>query len=1574
MNPIFLAREIENRYRQYLQTIFYFKDLEFRKSFEESLSSGHLTKGPYLEATPTFKQGLSSKELFQTLLGTDIDQSFLNAIFGERKLYKHQELAIRKVFDNRNIIVATGTGSGKTEAFIYPILLHLYSEFINNSLGPGIRALILYPMNALANDQRERLGEISKRLIDHNSSFQFTFGQYIGETPEDKNDSKRNAADHLSNRLPGELVLRYEMRDSPPHILLTNYSMLEYLLLRPADSPLFDAGNSRTWKFLVLDEVHQYRGSYGIEMAMLMRRLKQRLREDGCTNTFRCIATSATLANGDEDKDTAAQFASNLFYEPFQKEDVVLSEIESIPQPKNIEFTLSDYGMFNQYLESKNHEFDEYINHILKKLSISLVNPNEDQSQIVGEILQCDKRSARFRTMITGKPIEVGELANLVFYDLQEEERQNALANLANLLCKAKDPISASPLISARYHLFIRSLEGAFASYWPKKKIFLDRKSISNNNAAFEVALCRECGQHYFVAQKNFNGGKIKEAIRDPNEIDFGTTFLKPIENEAEADESEEDIESNNKDIFFLCVQCGIAERTQPKCGHNNYIKVIKEPSPEDIDRADQLSKCSACGYTAAGRDPVREVVQGTDGPHSVIATALFQFLPDERKKILAFSDGRQEAAYFAWYLEESYKDILNRNLIMRISESFYPFPEEGISLTTIADRAFLTYRNSFKNKESDDELTIRKNIWLSLYREFLTEEERISLSGVGLIRWFICWPEWFEIPSVLLNPPWSLNENDAKNLLFILLDTMRMDHAIALQSENNISINWIDLNLAQPQKQFRIGDPQKDNKIRSWDSKYSKRARFLAKVLRNINSEISEEEAINNSIYALRAIWESLKQYDEKAPKTHDRLLIPLKDGRQLNPAWWRLKLIKNTDTIYQCNTCGRIYPLSVANCCPKNRCPGNLNPIRADEQAKNHYRILYKEQLPLSLRVEEHTAQLENEKAREFQHEFKRGKINLLSCSTTFELGVDLGDLDTIFLRNVPPEAFNYAQRVGRSGRRSGYPGFAVTYCRRSPHDLYHFSDPLHIIKGNIRPPVLHISNEKIIVRHITAVALSYFFRQYPARFKSVKELFIDLLNPRATSDLIFFLKQYEQKIVLALRAIVPSQMNSSLGLDNQQWILRIADKIESGDSWQFESRFSMAQTEVSSDYKNVLDLENKSSVNKNYKAAEWANKRKITIESEDVLSFLSRKAVIPKYGFPTDVVELDTQKTQQSPYAFEVSLQRDLSIAIAEFAPESKLIANKKEWVSYGLKKVPEREWPRKNYYKCSKHIVFYQWDQSQTKPPLLCDHPLKPAQYIIPIFGFVTNRTSSPQPPKGRSNKVLTTRPYFGGSLGTEPEIIQIPSHNPIIKMAKASPGLMVVLCEGPRNEGFYICSECGAGFRKKINGKHKNYYGQECHGNLQRVSLGHEFITDVLQLKFVPKINSNYDPIWFAFSLAYAILEGAAETLEIPSNDLSVTVAHDEKDKTPIIILYDNVPGGAGLVSQLQNERTFLDSLRAAYNRVSGKCGCDEDTSCYGCLRSYRNQFVHQNLQRGPVKYYLESLLLQYGQKNQEQRF
>ncbi|MGQ9648463.1 MAG: helicase-related protein, partial [Thermodesulfobacteriota bacterium] len=619
-------------------------------------------------------------------------------------------------------------------------------------------------------------------------------------------------------------------------------------------------------------------------------------------------------------------------------------------------------------------------------------------------------------------PAEVSKIADRFFNDLPVGQRVSALSILVELLLLAKEPVSNAPLLSARYHLFLKSLEGAFVSYWPQKRVLLDRGIEGERSTSFEIALCRECGQHYLVGKINNN--RLVEAIRDPGHPDFGATFFRPIEDEQVVDEGED---NNAKQVYRLCILCGgiCQANKQLQCKHRGSILVERQSGAEE--REDQIPRCSVCGYQSP--DPVREVVHGTDGPHAVIATTLYQNLPERRKKVLAFADGRQEAAFFAWYLEHSYKDILRRNLLLKVIQRLSAYAADGISLRTIS----LNLRDIYQERKvfppTMDDLELRREAWLGLYREFLTDEPRISLEGVGLVRWSIEWPQWFRIPEILRIPPWSLTKEEARDLISVLLDSMRVDRAVELQTDKAVSLQWSDLELQASQLRFRIGAPKTQKGVRSWDGKTGKRAIFMAKLL--MKKGFGKQEALEQAVNALRAIWETVRKCDENASSSYNRLLIPIDDARRLNPEWWRVHATSEDDVIFKCTTCGRLQTISVHGLCSRHRCPGILKEIRLNDLEPNHYRLLYEADLPGSLRVEEHTAQLDKEKAREFQREFREGKINVLSCSTTFELGVDLGDLDTIFLRNVPPEAFNYAQRVGRAGRRNSYPGFAITYC---------------------------------------------------------------------------------------------------------------------------------------------------------------------------------------------------------------------------------------------------------------------------------------------------------------------------------------------------------------------------------------------------------------------------------------------------------------------------------------------------------------------------------------------------------------
>ena len=1384
------TEKVRERYENYLRTSFFFRDPALRASFRDALQGeAELLKGPFEETGRAFARGSTPRALAGECFGDECGG--LAPALLDGSLYVHQERAVRSMFgEGRNVVVATGTASGKTESFLYPILFELYRQHLAGSLGePGVRALVLYPMNALANDQRERLGAICRQLQSAGSDFVPTFGQYIGETRHYGPPGGAGGDEGA----PGELLYREQMRETPPHILLTNYSMLEYLLMRPEDSPLFDDGRARHWQFLVLDEAHQYRGAKGMEMGMLLRRLKQRLRQGGREGEFRCIATSATMTSGEgaAERQAVAQFAEALFGEPFFDEGVVFGEVDG----------------------------------------------------------RAEAAGAR------------------------------------------------------RSHAFLRALEGAFLVHRDgADAVVLNRsggEAPGEPPVPLEIALCRECGQHYYVGRES--GGRLVEGIRDPSHESFGVEYYLPTNTDAAT--------------HALCRRCGALGGTEPGCDCDATVRVMRCDSHPD--RRDQLRECVACGYQRGSLgDPVQEIVHGSDGPNAVIATALHEVLPAERRKVLAFADSRQEAAFFAWYAQDSYEKLRDRNLMLRAMRSGR-IDSEGLSVADLGSRLAHEWDTAGLFKESDTRESRERAVVASAFAEVLTEERRLSLAGVGLARWSVKIPADVQVPPLLRGDPWNLTDEEVSELLGYLLEQMRIRRAVALPT----GPGWPDWSeVAQwPAQSFSVGPPGGKKGVMQWGGPGSAVVRhYLDRLL----AGSAAEDRARVAQELMTAVWHALRDRDRR--HSAEEQLLEAGSGRlngtfRLNPRWLRVNLATPTD-IWECDRCATLSAYNVRGTCPRNGCPGTLGPLDAGRTAENHYRILYESaDLPAAMVAQEHTAQIESGEARRRQDEFKQGLTHLLSSSTTFEVGVDLGDLDVVFLRNVPPEPFNYTQRVGRAGRRDR-PGLALTYCRRNPHDLYHYADPENrVIAGRVEPPRLRMRNEKIIVRHMVAAALSAFFKVEGngGRFGNVEAFLADWLAPQATADLRDFCAS-NAALKEALCLIVPDDVHAAVGLSTDDWIDRVCGP---------DSRFARLEAEVCSDYARMEEL--RQELFRKRQSTGRVEARMRTVSKERTLNFLSRKAVIPKYGFPVDVVELDTQSQDTG----GVALQRDLSQAIAEYAPGGRVVANKLEWASYGVKRVAGREWPVR-HYKYDDARSFTQWEEGDQ------DVPDDARKYLIPEFGFVTAWSNKAVKPQGRAQRFYTTRPFFRGfNQGDHPRTQMIAG----VEITRAMPGTLVVLCEGKNRAGFYICRSCGA-HATRPKQAHRTASNMECSGTWSSFSLGHELVTDVVRLKF-PGVEDE----WHAYSVGYAVLLGASEALDVPNTDLNMTITGVGNSGAPAIVLYDAVPGGAGLVAQLEDVKVFERVVAFAAERVGGACGCG--SSCYGCLRSYRNQFAHPYLSR-----------------------
>lgn len=1593
IDPIKITENVRQSYIRYLTSTFRLRDKNLRKLFHEEVEKFWFTNGPILEATPPFKKGCYLKDLVREgLLSKNLERFIYDVLpyLQDNPLYLHQEKAIRKIIKGRNIVIASGTSSGKTECFLIPIFNHLLKEYEEGKLTPGVRALLLYPMNALANDQLRRLREIARKMEEKMPEVRITFGRYVGDTPE----TKREGEEEFRLMNPGEepvkseILSREEMRKNPPHILITNYAMLEYLLLRPKDSPFFDGEYAKNWKFLVLDEAHIYSGATGIEMAMLIRRLKDRVCEN-MEGDLQCIATSATLVKEEEDFSEVAEFATNLFGEKFEwdarnsdRQDIIKGERLKITGDGTFTPSLDLYLELEKIIQKKPPSFLNQIVELCRRKGIpedilnrAIKSCNGNVKKFLYEIFSKDKRAVTLKTLLEDGAKTIQEcVKKLVGNNYPSDSEYNQIISLINILVWARPDSESLPLLPARYHLFVRAPEGIFVSFYPEPKIFLERRERTDEGyPVFELASCRRCGQEYLVG--DIKDGKLRHSFAEVDTPRRNRYFMLWTDTETKEDEDQEvavpeEIAEKGK-IWKLCVKCGAIWDDEPTCAcikDRNSIKTLIEIIPKNTI----LNKCYLCGLRSI--NIVREFIFQRDAPAAVLTTALYQNIQKEhikKKKILIFSDSRQDAAFFAPYLDFTYNRILFRRLIveaLRKNSSVNDY-----RLRSLCEDVLQLAEERGVFDSAMDQREKKKEVWRWILQDFCgIWDRRNSLEGVGLLSFAPVFPNGWSPIKDLLNPPWNLTEDEAKDVYQILLNTMRFNMAITFP-EDGPSPEDEFFRPRNREYKFRGEGSDKRRGIYSFiptQGRLNARLEFLQKLYKKVTGR---DDKNNECRRLLGRIWEDLK--DNLVGKgmcsfsnTREGVLY------QLDYRYWKVIQENKNSLWYICDKCGAISPINVRGVCPTFNCNGNLKLIGTEEREniqKNHYRYLYTNLLPVKMNSHEHTAQLSTEYASRIQQKFIKGEINVLSCSTTFELGVDLGELEAIFLRNVPPEPSNYIQRAGRAGRRLDTIGFTLTFAQLRSHDLTYFKEPEKMVDGRVNPPTLEIRNEKIISRHLYSIVLANFFREFPEYFGSVDSFFrLEGNETTGTQKVKKYLEQKPQSILSSLKRVIPRNLHNTFDIENWGWVenligkegsLTIADKKVRDEFDRLKEFYNSREKE----WREIRDQKKRNKLNADM---DWANRRMETIKRKQLIDFLATHTVIPKYGFPVDVVELSVLSKHISA-AKDIQLERDLRIAISEFAPSSQVVANGYTWESYGLRVVRNKTWPVYWYAICPQCKRFYiQMGTIEGNPPSIsCKiHGIIPRReihrFVTPIFGFVTSKDYEPKKPgESRPKHEFITRPYFFNYK--EPKEKRFLVGNFKIKCKYSSEGELAVVCKGKKGVGFWVCFTCGATFLERKRGKHRTPYGTECSAPLRGpLHLGHIFKTDVLSISFEePRINGD-ESFWY--SLLYAILEGTSQALGIRRQDIDGCLYPSEEGM--MLVLFDNVPGGAGFVKRIVDEDNIYNVFKSSLERVKN-CTCGKETSCYGCLRNYQNQFCHELLRRDVILDFLENNLK--GEKN-----
>lgn len=1586
-NPAKASFDIKREFIDYIRTANHFSDREMGESFVRELHRT-VSKGPILDIKDTFEPSKSIEELIQEGVLTqefrELEAQKPNQGIYKRKLpltrplYTHQERAVRHITAGNNAVVTTGTGSGKTECFLIPVLNELLEQKYKGILPTsGVQAILIYPMNALANDQIKRLRELLMFYPD------ITFGVYNGDTEHEylKAESKYMSMHSLENckelrtPLPNELISRGQMHEMPPHILCTNYAMLEHLLLKPEADKLFSGADMR---FIILDEAHVYHGVTGMETALLLRRLKARIRS---TKDVRFVLTSATLGTQGESDDQIVHFAKTLTGVEYTKADIIFGKriVQQFTDSRDVPMSffrdvaaLEDLKKLDEVFARYDFQYDE----------------KREPSDNLFELCLSAKIYQKIRGQIR-QPIELKKFA--AQYGLTEDES----IELIHVLSQASQ--NGISLIDVRYHYFIRALEGAYYAPAVDKTIYLTRKKHVDTNgrryAAFEIAVCPNCGDTALVGKigdADQSGIRRLEMVSQQAGAHY---FLIDRENSADDDtvieteiieEAEEQEKQTKADAkfcrYYLCTECGAISEEQygkPRCGCNSsYTVLLKE----------LLGKGSICPKCVS--EKMYRLYLPNNVATAVLGTSLFETLESREvadmvdgrmrswmggKQFLAFSDSRAEAAHFAPYLSKYYKMFLRkRGVVKALDQSSDFIKENSYTTSDLANdmkRIFLN-NSSFVEKLDDREnVSLReqesiagKNAWIGILGAMLDSEKSDGLTALGFMQ-FRYKPLHSEKYNII--PKYAQLYHTSEAVMEALLSRLLMTIVRFGALKCPVELEADDLKyifFSQQEKYFTEQTTENmKNNMMGWMPRNRKgkanqwyRNARQDMVMRTL--DMSEQEAYD---FLGKFYHEFLRQHilDRRMTK-NEAFALDASDFEILVPGNPHAKW-------YTCSRCGHVSVYNINGKCTVRNCTGNLNEISPEAlQTDNHYVKLYRKEQFQPLLIREHTAQLSRSEGQICQLDFEKNRINALSCSTTFEMGVDVGDLETVFMRDVPPTAANYAQRAGRAGRSKHAAAYALTYAKLSSHDFTFFEEPNRLIEGKIQPPSFKLDNEKVLLRHIYAVVLSYLFRRDPGLFGNNR--FNNLIEDDGEEALHALIEEQPEELTELLRHTFGKTLDEAFGISDYRW----ADKFI-GEQGTF--------TRLASEYQKTVEEYNQRLQEQAAKGMSDASARRLygilekrlkLYKGEQLISMLSRNNVLPKYGFPVDTAELtpssDAKDNQYS--APELQMVRDLKLAISEYAPGAKVIADNKMFTSRYIRKSA-----------ISKGDMAFHSDRisicrncgetnyAHTEDPdaecIVCKHPLTGNwnSSIEPRSGFVTEPGFDAVPMRRPKHPYSNDACYIGD--GNALNTYSYLTSDRLLRLHSTEKDKILILSK----QHFYVCDRCGYAVgiqeigsfiktkkeREKaekgmpyIEGiKHNSSWGNACGAqSLSKSYLHHVFETDVVKMEFDRSIATDAEQL----SVMHALLNAMASVLEVELSDIDACIV--KSGSVFSIIFYDTCAGGAGHVHRIleENGKTLEKILKYAYQLVSN-CTCD--TSCYSCLRDYSNQRDHEKLDR-----------------------
>ncbi|MCP4692190.1 MAG: DEAD/DEAH box helicase, partial [Desulfobacterales bacterium] len=1083
-------------YSDYIKSFIKIGDPAISAHVEKELEAGLLWPEPLIQLNPFFKSGAPIDQLVEEgLLHPACSSIFRmkkeDGVGKQIPLHQHQSEAIRAAHGGHNYILTTGTGSGKSLAYIIPIVDHI----LRTGSGRGVQAIIVYPMNALANSQ---YGELEKFLRAESPGGRkpARFEKYTGQESEEE---------------------KQRIITDPPDILLTNYVMLELLLTRPHEAKLIRA--ARGLKFLVLDELHTYRGRQGADVSLLVRRVRDRLDAPDLQH----VGTSATLAGGgsyDAQRKEVAGAASRIFGATVRPEHVIGETLKRITSPPDF----SDPDIRKE---------------LARRIAAGDVEPSTRYGEFIADPLSAwvessfgvtrekggDRLIRRVPMPIAGERGAAAKLSR----DVGADREDCAHAIMRNLLggrrCEP-DPETGARVFAFRLHQFISKGDAVYASLEPRARghITVQGQTYTpgdRNRLLFPMAFCRECGQEYYCVTKT----------RDP---DAGVEYFTPrdfMEKEAGDEETLGFLYANETNpwpgeadkILKRAPGDWIEEfkggRRIRKSRRKNLPQSFHVKPDGRIDPAgapcefirSPFQFCLHCGvsYSYRGSDYARLSSLGAGGRSSattILALAAVRRLEKEAglekeaKKLLSFTDNRQDASLQAGHFNDFLEVGLLRAGLYKAAKNA---GERGLRYDEVVQEVFDALRlpkalyakdpDVRYHLEQETDRALRNVLDYRIYRD-LKRGWRINLPnleqcGLLVIEYAslseLCenHADWADCHPALAEAPPGVREKISRTLL----DFMRRELAIKV-------------GCLSPEKQERI-------QRQSWQRLVSPWA-------------IDEDETMEHAavLYA--------RPKRKKGDYGGDLFLSPRgKFGRYLarpgafegrggprNVAEREILITQLLQTLQKAGLVEVVRAAKKEEDAPGWQLPASAilwkagsgkagfhDPLTSPDApaagvGTNRFFIAYYTGVAADaagVRGREHTAQVPYETREQREKDFGSGDLPVLFCSPTMELGVDIKDLCAVNLRNIPPTPANYAQRSGRAGR-GGEPALVYSYCAAgNSHDQYFFKRPGRMVAGAVLPPRLDLANEDLVRAHVHAIWLAETGQSLGKSLKSILDL---------------------------------------------------------------------------------------------------------------------------------------------------------------------------------------------------------------------------------------------------------------------------------------------------------------------------------------------------------------------------------------------------------------------------------------------------------------------------------------------------